>query len=155
MLTRTLPAVLFACAVISACAGDDDDATPTPQPITSGPALQIFLREAYDEGLFEAGDPIQLSVEELLYDDAARKASELGLGLYSTVSGTPPYPDGLPGFLITAQGDFFDYSGDGESPSADTPRRTAVATAFVDKRGRFTYAWRFTETQEPTEDSDG
>lgn len=154
MLTRTLFVVLLACAVVTACTGGDDDATPTPQPITSGPALQIFLREAYDEGLFQAGDPIQLSVEELLYDDAARKANGFGLGLYSTISGDQPHPDGLPGFLITAEGEFFDYSGDGERPPPDTPRRPAVATAFVDKQGRFTYAWRFIDTQEPTGDSD-
>lgn len=145
MLTRTLPVVLVLFLLLSACSGDGNEATTTPRLITSGPALQIFLREAYSEGLFHAGDPIELSVEDMLYDDAARAASEFGLGLYATASGDPPYPDGLPGYLITAQGDFFDYHGNAERPPPDTSRRPAVAAAFVDTQGRFTYVWRFTD----------
>lgn len=153
MLLRFLPLALLACAVISACCGGDDAPTVTPLPVTSGQALQIFVGEAYEEGLFQEGDPIDLDVREMLYDDAARAANELGLGLYATISGDPPYPDGLPGYLITAQGDFFDYDGDEERPPADTPRRPAVAAGFVDKQGRFTYAWRYTDGDSTTEDS--
>lgn len=156
MLFRKLFIVLFAGAVFAACSGDDGDGPArTPRPVTSGPALQIFLREAYQQGLFQAGDPIDLTVEELLYDDAARKSNEFGLGLYATAQGEPPYPDGLPGFLITAQGDFFEYAGDEERPPADTARRPAVATAFVDKQGRFTYAWRFTDGDDVAPESAG
>lgn len=140
-----LPAIIIATVFFVACFGDDGDVAPTPRPVTSGPALQIFLREAYNVGLFQAGDPIEITVADMLYNDAARAASEFGLGLYATASGDPPYPNGLPGYLIIAQGEFFDYSGDEERPPADAPRRSAVATAFVDTQGRFTYAWRFTD----------
>lgn len=155
MLVRTLPAICALVLCVAACSGDDDGVTTTPRPVTSGPALQIFLREAYGEGLFQAGDPVDLTIEEMLYDDAARAANELGLGLYATISGDPPYPDGLPGYLITVKGDFFDYSGDEERPPPDTPRRPAVATAFVDKQGRLTYAWRFTDGDSATDDTGG
>jgi len=145
MLMRTLPLILLASLIFAACSDGDEEATITPRPITSGPALQIFVREAYDEGLFQAGDPIELNIEEMLYDDAARAAREFGLGLYATVSGGPPYPDGLPGYFIIAQGDFFDYAGDEARPPPGSPRRPAVATAFVDTKGGFTYTWRFTD----------
>lgn len=155
MLLRLLPAIFLILAFAAACSDDDDGGTVTPRPVTSGPALQIFLRDAYRDGLFQADDPIEITVEEMLYDDAARAAGEFGLGLYATVTGDPPYPDGLPGYLITAQGDFFDYSGDEERPPPDTPKRPAVATAFVDTQGRVTYAWRFTDGDSAEDDSGG
>lgn len=145
MLLRTLATALIAATTIVACGDDDSGPAVTARPVGQGPALQIFLRNAYDAGLFLAGDPIDISVEAMLYDDAARAAGEFGLGLYATAPGTPPYPDGLPGYFITAHGDFFDYDGDEDRPPPDTPRRPAVSIGFVDTQGRVTYAWRFTD----------
>lgn len=144
MLARLLALALFASLLaLVACGDDGGSPTVTPKPVSRGPALQIFLREAYEKGLFLDDDPIEITIEEMLYDDAARAATEYGLGLYATATGDPPYPDGLPGYLITAQGQFFYYEDEERSPAPDTPRRPAVATGFVDTQGRMTYAWRF------------
>lgn len=131
--------LMLAPVVFVACGGDSSGPDVTARPMTRGPALQLFLREAYRQGLFNAGDPVDVTVEEMPYDDAARLARDLGLGLYATAPGDPPYEDGLPGFFISVEGEFID--GDGE----DAPRRPAVAAAFVDMQGRFTYTWRFVD----------
>lgn len=141
MLARVAPILILVPLALAACGDDSSAPQATARPMTRGPALQLFLREAYSEGLFREGDPVDVSVEEMLYDDAARLARELGLGLYATAPGDPPCPDGLPGFFITVEGDFIDSSaGDGEET-----RRPAVAAAFVDLQGRFTYVWRFVQ----------
>lgn len=145
MLLRILALALVASLAVVACGDDDSEPTPTARPVSRGPALQIFLREVYQASLFQEGDPIDISIDDMLYDDAARAAQELGLGLYATAPGEPPYPDGLPGFLITAQGDFLDWDGDGIPAPADAPRRPGVAAGFVDTQGRVTYVWRFTD----------
>lgn len=145
MSGRLLSVALLLALALAACGDGSSGPTTTPRPVARGVALQIFLKETYDAGLFQAGDPINIAVEEMLYDDAARAASEFGIGLYATAPGGPPYVDGLPGFLITAEGDFFDYDGDDAQPPPDTPRRAAVATGFVDTQGRVTYGWRFVE----------
>jgi hypothetical protein len=144
MLARALPLFLLVTLTFAACGSDSSDYSPTPLPVTRGVALQIFLRQAYEDGLFAEGDPIELEVEAMLYGEAASTSQEHGLGLFATAPGEPPYPDGLPGFLIIASGDFFVQEGEGE-PSPDTPRRPAIAAAFVDTQGRSTYAWRFTD----------
>ena len=135
--------LLTTLALASAC-GDDTQPTPTPQPIIEGNAVQIFLREAYKIGWFNSGDDIQLESEPLTFAEALTKAEALDLSLYPTIPGTPPYPDGLPGWLITARGDFFDLPNNA-TPNADTPRRPAAAAAFVDATGRLTYSMRFTD----------
>jgi hypothetical protein len=68
----------------------------------------------------------------------------MDLSLYPTIPGTPPYADGLPGWLITARGDFFDVP-NGATPTPDTPRRPALAAAFVDTHGGLAYSMRFTD----------
>lgn len=116
---------------------------PTPLPVFQGQAVQIFLREAYKTGWFREGDPVQITSEPMLWADALAKAEELGLSLYPTLPGTPPYQDGLPGWLMTAQGDFYASAADNATPGPDTPRRPAIAVAFVDRQGRITYSLRF------------
>lgn len=136
-------------ALLSAC-GDDTEPTPTPGPIIEGNAVQIFLREAYKIGWFAAEDPIEVDSDPLTYEEALARASVLDLSLYPTVPGTPPYANGLPGWLIIARGDFYDIPGD-STPTPDAPRRPAVAAAFVDTQGRLTYSMRFTDVTPPPE----
>lgn len=135
--------VLPMLALLSAC-GDDTAPTPTPGTIIEGNAVQIFLREAFKIGWFGAEDPVEVDSDALTYEEALARATVLDLSLYPTVPGTPPYANGLPGWLIIAQGDFYDISG-GATPTPDTPRRPAVAAAFVDTQGRLTYSMRFTD----------
>lgn len=137
MILRLAAAAAATAMLVAAC-GDGSGPEVTARPITRGPALQLFLREAYEAGLFEQNDPIDIAVEEMLYDEARRAAQALGLGLYATAPGGPPYEDGLPGFYITARGEFLDGEG-------GVTRREGVAAAFVDMQGRFTYTWRFVE----------
>ena len=76
----------------------------------------------------------------------AARAREYGLGLYATAPGTPPFADGLPGYLVTATGEFFDYDGEGRPPP-DTPRRPAVAAGYIDTTGRFTHVFRYLDEE--------
>ena len=146
MLTRLLPIALLGSLILVACGGSGEPQN-TPQPVGRGPALQTFLGQAYENGWFAEGDPIDVEIVETFYEPAAARAAELGLGLYATAPGTPPFSDGLPGFLITAIGDFFDYDGEGRPPT-DTPRRPAVAAGYVDTTGRFTWVMRFLDDGE-------
>ncbi|MFQ5472034.1 MAG: hypothetical protein ACE5FA_04010 [Dehalococcoidia bacterium] len=146
MLTRLLPIALLGSLILAACGGSSGPQA-TPQPVGRGPALQTFLGQAYESGWFAEDDPIDVKIVETFYEPAAARAAELGLGLYATAPGTPPYSDGLPGFLITATGDFFDYDGEGRPPP-DTPRRPAVAAGYVDTAGRFTWVMRFLDEGE-------
>ena len=139
-------AVVLAAA--SACGGDSEP-SPTPGTIIEGNAVQIFLKEAYKVGWFTSADDIEVHSEPLLYEQALAKATELDLSLYAPVPGTPPYPEGLPGWLITARGDFFDLPPDA-TPTPDAPRRPAVAAAFVDSRGHLAYSLRFTDVAPAT-----
>jgi hypothetical protein len=139
----------------TACGGDDDGGNETETPVPTGSAaleanaVQVFLREAQKIGWFDEGDEIEVSSEPLLIAEAQAEATRLGLPLYATLPGDPPYPDGLPGYFITAEGEFYDVA-DGETPGPDTPRRPALAIAFVDTQGRFTYSRKFTDTPSPT-----
>ncbi|MCH8813503.1 MAG: hypothetical protein IH957_00190 [Chloroflexi bacterium] len=153
MLTRLLPIAIMASLLLAACGGSSGPQA-TPQPVGRGPALQTFLGQAYESGWFAEGDPIDVKIVGTFYEPAAARAAELGLGLYATAPGTPPYSDGLPGFLITAIGDFFDYDGEGRPP-ADTPRRPAVAAGYVDTLGRFTWVMRFLDYEEESEGQAG
>jgi hypothetical protein len=130
--------------VAAACGGDDEEPIPTAKPIIEGNAVQIFLREAHKIGWFDDGDPIELESEPYGFVDALATVQEMGLAIYPTTGEDPPYRDGLPGWLITARGDFYDVA-DGETPGPDTGRRPAVAAAFVDREGRLTYSMRFTD----------
>ncbi len=130
-------------AAVSAC-NDSDEPTPTAKPIIEGNAVQIFLREAHKVGWFNDGDPIELESEPYEFAGALAEAQKLGLALYPTSGESPPYTNGLPGWLITARGDFFDVA-DGQLPTPETARRPAVAAAFVDREGRLTYGMRFTD----------
>lgn len=116
---------------------------PTPLPVFQGQAVQIFLREAYKTGWFREGDPIAITSEPMLWADALVKARGLGLSLYPTLPGTPPFQDGLPGWLMTARGDFYASAAGGSTAGPDTARRPAIAVAFVDRQGRITYSLRF------------
>ena len=134
----------LALAFASACRDDGTEPAPTPGTIIEGNAVQIFLKEAYKVGWFTSDDDIELESEPLLYEQALARATDIDLTLYPTIPGTPPYADGLPGWLITARGDFFDVP-NGATPTPDTPRRPAVAAAFVDTHGGLTYSMRFTD----------
>lgn len=135
-------AIGISLALLGAACGSGGP-EPTPLPVFQGQAVQIFLREAYKTGWFREGDPIQITSEPMLWADALAKAEELGLSLYPTLPGTPPYQDGLPGWLMTAQGDFYATAAGNATPGPDTPRRPAIAAAFVDRQGRITYSLRF------------
>jgi hypothetical protein len=137
-------AILLTTLALAAACGDDTEPTPTPKTIIEGNAVQIFVKEGVKIGWFNSGDDVQLESEPLLFAEALAKAEALDLSLYPSIPGTPPYPDGLPGWLITAQGDFFDLP-DNATPNVDTPRRPAAAAAFVDTTGRLTYSMRFTD----------
>jgi len=145
MLVRLLAVIVFASVVLAACGGSDG--SQDAPMVGRGPALQIFLREAYDNGWFAEGDPVDVEIVETFYEPAAARAQEYGLGLYATAPGTPPFADGLPGYLVTAIGDFFDYDGEGRPPS-DTPRRPAVAAGYIDTTGRFTHVFRYLDEVE-------
>jgi hypothetical protein len=135
--------LIFTLAAATACE-DDAEPQPTPRTIIEGNAVQIFLKEAVKVGWFAADDDIDLESEPLLFQQALDRAAEIDLSLYPTVPETPPYTDGLPGWLITARGEFFDLPGGG-TPGPDTPRRPAVAAAFVDTHGGLAYSMRFTD----------
>jgi len=140
--------IVLGLALASAC-GDDGEPAPTPGTIIEGNAVQIFLKEAYKVGWFTADDPIEVESEPLLYEQALARAEDLDLSFYAPVPGTPPYPNGLPGWLITARGDFFDLPS-GATPTPDTPRRPALAAAFVDSTGGLSYSMRFTDVAPAT-----
>ena len=146
--------VLVVLAFVSACGDDGAEPTPTPGTIIEGNAVQIFLREAYKVGWFTADDEVELESEPLLFEQALAKATVMDLSLYPTTPGTPPYVDGLPGWLITARGDFFEVPS-GATPTSETPRRPAIAAAFVDTHGGLAYSMRFTDVtpaaETPTE----
>ncbi len=151
---RCAPTVLafllaLALTLVSACGGNSEP-TPTPGTIIEGNAVQLFLKEAYKIGWLTADDKVQVDSEPLRYDQALARAATLDLSFYPTVPGTPPYPNGLPGWLIVVRGDFFDVP-DGATPTADTPRRPAVAAAFVDTHGGLAYSMRFTDVTPPVE----
>jgi hypothetical protein len=146
-----------AVALAAAC-GDDDDsgngdrATLTPSAtLTGNAALDVYIREAVKSNWFALGDDIEFETEDLLFEDALARAEEVGLPIYPTEPGPPPYKDGLPGVLIIARGDFYDYAGPADqTPSPDTPRREAESIAFVDELGRISYAYRFTDGLPPS-----
>ncbi|HSP54328.1 MAG TPA: hypothetical protein VLS25_01970 [Dehalococcoidia bacterium] len=138
------PLILALALTLASACGGSSEPTPTPGTIIEGNAIQIFLKEANKVGWFSAGDDIKIESEPLLYQQALDKVSAIDLSLYPTVPGTPPYVDGLPGWLIIARGNFFDVP-DGATPTAGTPRRPAVAAAFVDTHGGLAYSMRFTD----------
>jgi hypothetical protein len=113
-------------------------------PIIEGNAVQIFVREAHKVGWFNDGDPIEFTSQPYGFAQALTEAQKLGLAIYPTSGETPPYSGGLPGWLITAKGDFYNVA-DGQTPGPATGRRPAVAVAFVDREGRLTYGMRFTD----------
>jgi hypothetical protein len=136
--------IIVAAAGLMAACGDQSEPTPTAKPIIEGNAVQIFVREAYKIGWFDDGDPIELESETLGFAEALAEAQKLGLAIYPTTGETPPYREGLPGWLIVSRGDFYDVA-DGETPGPETGRRPAVAVAFVDREGQLTYGMRFTD----------
>jgi len=136
-------AAALALVAVLGCGGGDEGG-PTPGTIIEGNAVQIFVKEASKIGWFSPDDPIDIQSEPLPYEEALAKATALNLSLYPTVPETPPFPGGLPGWLITARGDFYDLPGSA-TPGPDTPRRPAIAAAFVDTHGRLTYSMRFTD----------
>jgi hypothetical protein len=137
--------VVGALAAGPGCGGGDDEAAfPTAKPIIEGNAVQIFVREAHKVGWWDDGDPIELESEPLGFADALAQAQKLGLAIYPTEPGAPPYEDGLPGYFVTARGEFYDVA-DGETPGPDTGRRPAVAVAFIDRQGRLSYGMRFVD----------
>lgn len=145
-----LAAVVVVAVLLTRCGGGGEPA-PTAQTIFEGQAVQIFLREAYKTGWFHEGDPIEIASEPMLWEEALARAQEMGLSLYPTIPGTPPFRDGLPGWLMTAKGEFYETAGSGVTPAVGAPRRPAVAVAFVDRQGRITYSLRFTDvTPGPT-----
>ena len=93
--------LILTLALAAACGDDDAGPTPTPQTIIEGNAVQIFVKEGVKIGWFNSGDDVQLESEPLLFAEALAKAEDLDLSLYPTIAATPPYPDGLPGWLIT------------------------------------------------------
>jgi hypothetical protein len=141
---------LFTAVIVVACGGDDEGAGESQTPVPTGSAaleanaVQSFLGEAQKIGWFDEGDEIEVQSTPMLIAEAQAEATRLGLPLYATVPGDPPYPDGLPGYFITAEGQFYDVA-DGETPRPDTRRRPALAIAFVDTHGRLTYSRRFTD----------
>jgi hypothetical protein len=146
-------------AVVGFACGDDDDGgddtggeTNAPSAtLTGNAALDVYIREAVKSNWFALGDDIEFETEELLWEDALVRSQEVGLPIYATEPGDPPYEDGLPGTLIIASGDFYDYTGPpNETPSPETPRREAQSIAFVDEQGRISYAFRFTDGQPPS-----
>ncbi len=142
---RMFAAALLALIVtLAAACSDNTEPQPTPGTIIEGNAVQIFLKEAYKIGWFTADDDVKIDSEPLLYQQALDRAAELDLSLYPTVPGPPPFADGLPGWLITARGDFFDSTGVA-SPTPESPRRPAIAAAFVDTHGGLAYSMRFTD----------
>jgi len=132
-------AVLLGAGLVAGCSGGET--APTPKPIIEGNAVQIFTREAYREAWFTPSDKIAITSEPLAFDQALARAEALGMQLYPTLPGEPPYPDG---WLITAKGDFF-APAQGQTPSASAPRRPAVAAAFVEHASRLTYSMRYTD----------
>jgi hypothetical protein len=141
-------------ALLAACSDDDGDADERPEgtvpPTTEEQALETYLLEMENVGWFSRDDDVEIETEYLLIADAQQRTSELGLSLYATLPGPPPYPDGLPGWYIVARGDFNDVTFP-ETPGPDTKRRPAVSTAFVDLEGRLTYGMKFTDvTPSPT-----
>lgn len=139
-----LAAAVVVAVFLTRCGGGGEPA-PTAQTIFQGQAVQIFLREAYKTGWFREGDPIEITSEPMLWEEALARARGLGLSLYPTIPGTPPFRDGLPGWLMTAKGEFYETAGSGVTPAVETLRRPAVAVAFVDRQGRITYSLRFTD----------
>jgi ABC-type glycerol-3-phosphate transport system substrate-binding protein len=136
---------LLAAALLAAACGNSAGAPEADVfTITEESAVQIFLREMAKSRWIEENDPLEVTVEKLLWEDAFAKAEEIGLTLYPTIAATPPYEDGLPGWLIIAEGDFYDIA-DGAEPGEDTGRRPAIAVAFVDEAGHLAYSRRFTE----------
>ena len=143
-------AAVSVAVLLTRCGGGGEPA-PSPQTIFQGQAVQIFLREAYKTGWFSEGDPIEIASEPMLWAEALARAQEMGLSLYPTIPGTPPFRDGLPGWLMTARGEFYATAGTGATPAVGALRRPAVAVAFVDRQGRITYSLRFTDaTPGPT-----
>lgn len=147
-------ALAFVLAIGLACGDDDDGDGATPAPLGTGSetqALNIFISEAVKSNWFAADDDITFETEELLWLDAAVRAAEIGLPIYATEPGPPPYEDGLPGTFVVAEGDFYDYPGElGTTPPPDTGRREAIAIAFVDELGRISYSYRFTDGEPPS-----
>jgi hypothetical protein len=146
-------ALAWVVVLAVACSDDGGDESQTPVPTGSEAlqenAVQVFLREAQKIGWIDEGDDIEITSRPMLIAEAQAQATVLGLPLYATAPGDPPYPDGLPGYFITAEGEFYDVA-DGETPGPDTGRRPALAIAFVDTQGRFTYSRRFTDVASPT-----
>jgi hypothetical protein len=151
-----LAAVGLASALAVSCGdGDGDGETVTPVPTGSAAleanAVEIFLQEAQKIGWFNEGDEIEVTSTPMLIAEAQTEAQRLQLPLYATLPGPGPYPEGLPGYFITAEGQFYDVA-DGETPRPETGRRPALAIAFVDTQGRLTYSRRFTDMPSPTAD---
>jgi hypothetical protein len=122
---------------------------PTGSAALEVNAVESFTKEALKLGWFDEGDDIEVVSRPMLIAEAQTEATVLGLPLYATLPGPPPYPDGLPGYFITAEGQFYDVA-DGETPAAGTGRRPALAIAFVDTQGRLTYSRKYTDVASPT-----
>ena len=142
--------MVFAALLVffAACSDDDGDADEgtngTVPPTTKEQALETYLLEMEKIGWFSRDDPVDIETEYLLIAEAQEMTSDLGLSLYATLPGPPPYPDGLPGWYVVARGEFNDVTFP-ETPGPDTKRRPAVSTAFVDLEGRLTYGMKFTD----------
>jgi hypothetical protein len=130
--------------LLAGCGGGDEAPTPAPGAITEEDARQLYLGEMEKLGWFHEGDDVDIEVEYLLIAEAQAKVTDLGLSLYATLPGPPPYPDGLPGWLIVARGDFYEVEYP-QTPGPDAQRRPAIGTGFVDREGRLTYGMKFTD----------
>jgi len=143
-------------ALLAACGGGNEAepaTTAVPRAVTEEQAREVYLREIDKVGWFYRDDPVEIELEYLPIAEAQAKTYDLGLSLYATLPGPPPYPDGLPGWFIVARGDFFDVEFP-QTPGPDTRRRPAVSIAFVDLQGGFTYGMKFldlTATATPAE----
>jgi len=131
--------------LVIACNGSEDPGpaiTAIPRAVSEEEAREVYLREIDKVGWFNRDDPVEIELEYLPIAEAQAKTYELGLSLYATVPGPPPYPDGLPGWFVLARGDFFDVEFP-QTPGPVTRRRPAVSIAFVDLQGGFTYGMKF------------
>jgi hypothetical protein len=136
--------------------GASTPAAATPYVKSAEQALDIALDSAYRSRMLLRSDPIQVSVEKLLYGEAARRDEGLNLGLqirpddYTCPPGAEcPYPGepaGEVGYFITIQGEFLVNSDSGK------PRRSGIAMTWVGEAGGMTTGFRALVNGVPTEE---